>query len=166
MDIGTCIIRLYMFLVYILDRYGYHITFRIHLFTITHMFWVSLPADGDLFLGQCWQSSDYRCSQSTTQLIAPCKANRSSRLSLRLLVQRNIRRQLRLLLCQLRIQTRLPLSRLNLQSQDIGLELQNLILYLPELQGRAGRRASSARGGDRIVEPTCSNLSLLGNLRC
>jgi hypothetical protein len=49
-------------------------------------------------------------------------------------IQLNIRSQLGLLLSQLSIKTRLSLRSLNLESQNVGLQLKNFVLYLADLE--------------------------------
>lgn len=98
---------------------------------------------------------------SIKHLIASRERDSSARLSLGGNIQRNIGRQLRLLRRQLTRASGIPLCDLNLDAQNIGLELENLVLYLAVLEGNAGG-GLGARSGDGVVEAASCGFGGLG----
>jgi len=94
-------------------------------------------------------------SPSFPPLITPRKTNRRTRPTRRLLIQRHIIRQLRLLSRKLTLTPRIPLRNLDLNPQHIRLQLQHLILDLPILECRAGSGFGAAGCGDGVVEAAC-----------
>jgi hypothetical protein len=68
------------------------------------------------------------------------------------------------LLRQLRRHAIIPLRQLDLQPQHIRLQLQDLILDLPNLQTRSGFGFCSACGGDGVVETAGFDFGVFSDL--
>jgi hypothetical protein len=97
-----------------------------------------------------------------TLLITPRKTNRRTRPTRRLLIQRHIIRQLRLLSRQLTLTPRIALRNLDLDPPHIRLQLQHLILDLAILECRPGGGFGAAGRGDGVVEAACAGFGGLG----